>query len=99
MDIAIVSIILGIFGLVIAVVLNKQTAAAIKAEDQRVKQLMEQGKKETQELIKEIHQDTRQMIERMDQRHAEATNFISSLIYEEGDKARELVRQIVRKVA
>ncbi|PIU51125.1 hypothetical protein COS91_06085 [Candidatus Desantisbacteria bacterium CG07_land_8_20_14_0_80_39_15] len=82
MDIAITSIILGVFGLVIAVVLNKQTDAAIRAEDERAKELivkmderMEKGEKETQEIIKKMDERT----ERTEREHRETLQYIASL--------------------
>jgi len=99
MDIAITSVILGLFGLVIAWLLSVRTDKLIKSEDERAKRMIDESRKETQQTLIKMEEGLREMLERMDYRWEEGLLYISSLISKEEEKTRELINQILRKVA
>lgn len=76
------SVLLGLSSITMALVLTRNTNILVKSEDERAKQIIDEGNKRTQEILARME---------------ETLKYIATLIHTEGEKTRDLIKETIKK--
>lgn len=87
------SVLLGLSSIMMVIVLTRNTNILVKSEDERAKKIIEEGNKRTQEILERMRKEHEETMAKMDS----TLKFIGSLIYAEGEKTRELIKEMLKK--